>query len=159
MVSGVLKMNKMLKTAGAAVLGAGLLLAGCVPVEPAATQTASVGKTAAPVVGANTEVPDELIRAVVEYGMASTLVRQCPNGLGLHYLHKDDVNADLGRRYGGSPRWMGDFRSQIGMQFQDYKNSYIQRRKIVATNQESWCAAGRAEIAEGTEIGRYLLEL
>ncbi|MFK7879166.1 DUF5333 family protein [Roseobacter sp.] len=36
--------------------------------------------------------------------------------------------------------------------------AYIQKRKIVVVSPDTWCAAGRAEISEKTEIGNLLLE-
>lgn len=34
---------------------------------------------------------------------------------------------------------------------------YMDRRRIVLGREQSWCRAGRAEMAEGTRIGRYLI--
>lgn len=142
-------MNKMLKTAGVAVLGAGLMLAGCVPTE---TQVPEPAK-------ATVKIPPD----VIEYGFSAVFaemtVENCPRGFLFNKGHEDAVIAAFEAKYGERPAWASTdgLKTVPKRELQDRFIDYIQRRDIVLTDRSTWCAAGKAEIAGKTAIGKYLI--
>lgn len=60
---------------------------------------------------------------------------------------------------GVSETQLGEFANNLqDRRIQDDAIAYISKRQIVIVQKETWCSAGRAEIAEGTQIGRFLRE-
>jgi len=151
MVSGVLKMNKMLKTAGAAVLGAGLLLAGCVPTETQVPASAPAK--------ANVTIPPDVIAYGFNAAVAEMTVENCPREFRVNKGYEDAMIAAFDAKYGERPAWASaDGLKAIPKRvLQDRFIAFIQRRDIVMGDRSTWCAAGKAEIAGKTAIGKYLI--
>ncbi len=146
---GVLHVNKMLRTAGAAVLGAGLLLSGCVPTE---TQEPEPAK-------ATVKIPPDVLEYGFNAAVAGMTVDNCPKGFRINKGYEDAVIAALEAKYGKRPAWAGaDARKTIPQrELQDRFIDYIQRRDIVMADRSTWCAAGKAEVAGKTAIGKHLI--
>ena len=159
MVSGVLKMNEMLKTAGAAVLGAGLLLAGCVP-----TETQVPVQTPASVANAPLPPADIMAEATIAL-LAQAIAAECPSGIDYNLNHADQIKSGFKRTYSqyansdAAPDWASD--ASIKRVHQEFDSrdlpNYMARRHVKQGDSASWCAAGKAEIAGKTAIGKYLI--
>jgi hypothetical protein len=152
MVQGVLRMNMMLKTAGVAVLGAGLLLSGCVPTETLKAE--AVAKAPMP--------PAEIMAEATNARLAQAIAAACPFGFGYNDNHEDEVKSGLKRVYGNTdvvPDWASDASARKVHQDFDTRGlpNYMARRHIKQDDRDSWCAAGKAEIAGKTAIGKYLI--
>lgn len=151
MVQGVLRMNMMLKTAGVAVLGAGLFLSACVPTETQVPASAPAKATV--------KLPPD----VLEYGLnavvAGMTVDNCPKEFRVNKDYENAVVAAFEAKYGKRPAWAGaDARKMIPQrELQDRFIDYIQRRDIVMADRSTWCAAGKAEVAGKTAIGKHLI--
>jgi len=152
MVLRVLTMNKILKTAGAAVLCAGLFLSACVPTETLTAE--AVAKAPMP--------PAEIMAEATNARLAQAIAAACPFGIGYNDNHEVEVKSGMARIYGNTdvvPDWAND--ASIRKVHQDFDTrglpNYMARRHIKQDDSDSWCAAGKAEIAGKTAIGKYLI--
>lgn len=135
----------------AAALGAMLLLAGCVQPGPTPDEIAN-----APA------VPDDIVTLATESRLAQAIVQNCPAGFGYSDAHEEAVKSELARKYGQGetlPEWAGEASLQHTLQEFDTLRmpEYMKRRQAVEGKASTWCAAGKAEVAEGTAIGKYLI--
>ena len=69
------------------------------------------------------------------------------------------MQAAFEKKYGKNPAWANtDGLKQLGdKRLQDYALDYVSRRNVVIVQPATWCAAGRADIAAGTRIGKLLI--
>ena len=134
-----------------------LSLAGCA--EPVSGPTAAAASAASDVPSSKRVLPDYAYETSFNYAMASTIVKTCPQ-LELRILERRRMLEPLIRRLksdGYSEPFILQAIQNVSRErlLQD-TTAYTRKRGIVPDNAESFCAAGRLEIAEGTEIGRYL---
>lgn len=134
------------------VLLAGLLgLSGCV--DPA------TGPAATPVAEKVEKIPEEVLQYALDLGMALQIVKECRKGLTLNVAYAQGMQAAFEKKYGKNPAWANtDGLKQLGdKRLQDYALDYVSRRNVVIVQPATWCAAGRADIAAGTRIGKLLI--
>jgi hypothetical protein len=107
-----------------------------------------------------TRAPADVVRAAIASGTAEEISRQCSGEFRYNRDHENEVQTALATKYGanGVPGWAENPDGIMSeLEIQDAAIAYIQRRRIVMTQAETWCAAGRLEVERQTEIGKYLV--
>lgn len=125
-----------------------LLLVGC-------------GKTApdADAEDKDVKMPRDVIAFRVDLGNAENIVDECPRGFRLNREHQREWDRKFEEKYGPDPAW-ADLKMEDVMtprRLQRKFIGYVQRRNVVIAEPETWCAAGTAEVAEKTRIGKLLI--
>ncbi len=123
-----------------------LLVAGCVATEP---QSA---KPAVP-------VPPDALQFGFDVAIVEQIVAGCPKSFRSNPSARIQGIAALEKKYGKNPAWANQ-RSVDAISpalAQDMVIKYITKRKVVLAQPSTWCAAGRAEVAEKTSIGKLLI--
>lgn len=128
-----------------------LLLGGCV-------QQTVPAKPAAP----PAPIPEDVLMTSFEAVTAEQVAEECPRKLRYNRAYEAAVFAAIEKKYGaeGVPDWAaGEFRPTPALErrAQAWVIDYVERRNILMSSTESWCAAGLAEIGEQTRIGKYLV--
>jgi hypothetical protein len=138
------------------VVATGVLLgiASCAPTTEVAA-TAPVAE----VVGA---FPAEVNAFVMNAALARQIAKRCSSEFAYNSAAADRRIDGFDRKYAGNSSIL----SVRGREYDAIDRSevmrqlavYTTKRKIAAGNDASWCPAGRAEIAEKTEIGTLLIQ-
>lgn len=105
------------------------------------------------------KVPRDVIAFRVNLGNAEYIVDECPRGFRLNREREREMTSKFKDKYGPNPVWADYDMEQVvtPRRLQRKFIGYVQRRDVVITEPETWCAAGRAEIAESTRIGKLLI--
>lgn len=116
---------------------------------------------AGPVVAEDSVAPDYFVDTVVATGVAQQLARACPTlSLNPQTVAKDSdglmnqLAAD-GIMSAEEMPWAEDANARIEAEVQAFLTQY----GLEKPSEQKVCDAGTAEIAEGSDIGRYLLEV
>lgn len=105
------------------------------------------------------KMPRDVIAFRVDLGNAETIVDECPRGFRLNREQEREMVRKFEDKYGPDPEW-ADLNMEDVMtprRLQRKFIGYVQRRNVVIAEPETWCAAGRAEVAESTRIGKLLI--
>ncbi|HQU70173.1 MAG TPA: DUF5333 family protein [Albidovulum sp.] len=105
------------------------------------------------------KVPKEVVDFGIDLGLADQIAKNCRRGFRVNRPYEKAWVRTFEKKYGSSPAWMELELDQVISQreAQDVAIAYIQRRDIVVTDGKTWCAAGKAEVAEKTRIGKLLI--
>ena len=104
-------------------------------------------------------MPRDVIAFRLDLGNAENIVDECPRGFQLNREHERDWVGKFNVKYGPDPEW-ADLKMEDVMTPRNLQRkfiAYVQRRSVVIAEPETWCAAGRAEVAERTRIGKLLI--
>jgi hypothetical protein len=105
--------------------------------------------------------PSYFVETVVATTTAQALAQSCPT-LSLNPVTvasgTDDVLARL-TADGLDPTQSGAWQEDANRQMQEMQTAFVAKHRLSEPNEDLVCAAGLAEIAEGSEIGRYLVEV
>ena len=143
--SRVLVSARLRKGGAVGALLAMVLVAGCVATEP---------QNAGPAV----PIPPDVLQLGFNVATAENIARNCPQSFRFNFPARLKATAVLEKKYGSNPAWANN-RSIDAISpalAQDMVIKYITKRKVVLAQPSTWCAAGRAEVAEKTDIGRLL---
>lgn len=105
------------------------------------------------------KVPRDVIAFRVDLGNAEYIADECPSGFRLNREHELEWDRKFEEKYGPDPEW-ADVSMEEAMtprKLQRKFIAYVQRRNVVIAEPETWCAAGKAEVAEKTRIGKLLI--
>ncbi|HQU70174.1 MAG TPA: DUF5333 family protein [Albidovulum sp.] len=105
------------------------------------------------------KMPRDVIAFRVDLGNAEDIVDECPRGFRLNRAYERERVREFKEKYGPDPEW-ADLKMEDVMtprRLQRKFIGYVQRRNVVIAEPETWCAAGRAEVAEKTRIGKLLI--
>jgi hypothetical protein len=125
-----------------------LLLVGCAKTAPESD-----------VEDKDVKVPRDVIAFRVDLGNAEYIVDECPRGFRLNREYEREWVRKFKEKYGPDPEW-ADLNMEEVMtprKLQRKFIAYVQRRSVVIAEPETWCAAGTAEVAEKTRIGKLLI--
>lgn len=105
------------------------------------------------------KVPEEVVKFGVDLALAGQIAGNCRRGFRVNRPYEKAWYRAFEKKYGRNPAWSNLDQDQIISQreAQDVAIAYIQRRDIVVTDSKTWCAAGKAEVAEKTRIGKLLV--
>jgi hypothetical protein len=104
-------------------------------------------------------MPREVIAFRVDLGNAENIVDECPRGFRLNRETEREWDRKFEEKFGPEPEW-ADLNMEEVMtprRLQRKFIGYVQRRDVVIAEPETWCAAGSAEVAEKTRIGKLLI--
>ncbi|MCA0274300.1 MAG: DUF5333 domain-containing protein [Proteobacteria bacterium] len=105
------------------------------------------------------KMPRDVIAFQVDLGNAKNIVDECPRGFRLNREQEREWVRRFEEKYGPDPEW-ADLKMEDVMtprRLQRKFIGYVQRRSVVIADPETWCAAGTAEVAEKTRIGKLLI--
>lgn len=133
------------------VLGLLLLLAGCVQPGPSPEEVAKAPP-----------IPTDISEQATSSRLAQAISSNCSDEFGYDVTHEEVVKASLARKYGREgkmPSWVSEATIQRTVQQFDavHLPEYMKRHRITKGSSSEWCLAGKAEVAEGSAIGEYLV--
>lgn len=153
---------------------AALVLAGCVetqapmttvaaPAQAAPTATTTDRVQAGPNgnrAALRSQLEVEMVDAVMPVILAKRIGRNCGRQFTFLSVKADDYYAELEEQMLDRGYSRQDFehvlRNLPHAEAQAIVIDWVQKRNVVAADSETWCPAGHAEIAEGTEIANFL---
>lgn len=136
------------------VLGTGLactislLLAGCARTAP----QSAVGDE-------DVRVPRDVIAFRIDLETAEYISDECRSDFRVNREYQRDWTGRFEEKYGPDPAWAHFNMEEVvsPKRLQRKLFAYVERRGVLLTEPETWCAAGRAEVAENTRIGKLLV--
>lgn len=129
-------------------MGAALALSACASSTPVQT-------------GPTKALPPEFVNGVMDAAFAETIADECRSIRYNKQREAKVLNSYAIRLaaagYTERDLQVGAKRMENDVSLQRKAIKMIDDRNIVVTSEASWCAAGKREMAKGTNIGRYLL--
>lgn len=105
------------------------------------------------------KMPRDVMAFRLDLGNAENIVDECPRGFRLNREYEREWVGKFNEKYGPDPEWAGLKMEDVmtPRKLQRKFIAYVQRRNVVIAEPETWCAAGTAEVAEKTRIGKLLI--
>lgn len=105
------------------------------------------------------KMPRDVIAFRLDLGNAGDIVDECPRGFRLNREYEREWVNRFRDKYGPDPEWAGLKMEEVmtPRKLQRKFIGYVQRRNVVLAEPETWCDAGKAEVAEKTRIGKLLI--
>jgi len=159
MVGRVLHMGKLFGNAGAAVASAALLLSACVPAETTAPARTPAQKAAYERATRGGRPPADLERYARDLAMATVVVSECQDELKLNETYVRGMEKAFDDKYGTPLKMPSAAQSDKSseMEIQDYWMAFVGRNRILVSDPQSWCRAGKTEMARKSGVGKNLL--
>lgn len=104
------------------------------------------------------EVPQEVLDFGMDLGLAELIVDECGRDFRVNRPYSNAWVREFEKKYGKAD-WISTDVESVAFQRRLQANilKYAERRQVVFSKPETWCTAGRAEMADKTRIGRLLI--